>query len=208
MDVVSFIAVVVLYIWVVLPFTNGDPFWNGVFIVAAVAVAVVSFWKRRVSLARLGLRVDNLLPASLAYLLASVSYAGLVLLWHREILGTKAWQWPEPDRLFWFLIWAFLQQMCLLAFLLNRLQEIFGGRRVAVLAAVGVFACFHLPNPFLTLYTLGGGLIVAVLFLRLPNLLAAALAHATASALVSGLLPGVVTGRMKVGPLYWWATQI
>jgi membrane protease YdiL (CAAX protease family) len=78
-----------------------------------------------------------------------------------------------------------------------------GRSLLAAVAAAGTFALLHMPNPFLTLYTLGGGLILTVLYLRLPNLLAATLAHALASALAKEVLPSVVTGGMKVGPNYW-----
>ena len=98
---------------------------------------------------------------------------------------------------------AFLQQLCLLAFLLTRLRDILGRDVLAVVATAGIFAFFHLPNPFLTLYTLGAGLIATSLYLRWPNVLAAALAHAAASAIVDKLLPKAITGGMKVGPGYW-----
>jgi membrane protease YdiL (CAAX protease family) len=146
-----------------------------------------------------------LLPGIGLYVGAALLYAGAVLLWHRDVLLPGELSWPDPGKVLMLFCWAFLQEICLLAFLFNRLCEMTHSRRAAVLAAAGLFALFHLPNPFLTLYTLGGGIILAHLYARIPNLLAATLAHALASSLVAALLPDPVTGWMKVGPLYLWA---
>ena len=204
-DVLLFIGILVIYIWVVIPGTLGAPFWKTLFTTLAVAVAALSVWRNGTTWQSVGLRLDNLFPALLVYLGLALPYAGLVLFWHRGSIGSGGLEWPGA---IWgaagLITWAFAQQFCLLAFLLCRLRQILGRDVAAIVAAAGIFAFFHLPNPFLTLYTLGGGLILAALFVRLPNLWAAALAHAAASALVGGLLPAVITGSMKVGPLYLW----
>lgn len=206
-DVLSFIGILLVYIWVVIPETGGHSLLKVVFTASALGVAIWSVryrngkrWERKA-----GFRTDNLPRALLIYLGASIPYAGLFLFVNRGALVGREFEWMDFGNVAMLLFWAFLQEFCLLAFLFNRLRQIFGGREApAVLVAASIFAFFHFPNPFLTLYTLGGGIILAALFTRWPNLLAASLAHAAASALVGGMLPGAVTGWMKIGPLYLW----
>ncbi len=204
MDVLAFILLITIYIWVVLPLTGASSVWNTVFTLGGISVAVISIWRKRVGRERAGLRWDNLLPALGVYLGSSLLYAGAVLFAYRNSLVSPPAVSLPIDRIAWGIVWAFLQQLCLLSFLLNRFRRILERDAPAVLAAAAIFAFFHLPNPFLTLYALGGGLIAASLFLRWPNLPAASLAHALASALVGRYLPREVTHFMRVGPLYWW----
>ncbi len=202
MDVLSFVGILTVYIWVVVPGTEGSPLWRLLFTGTALGLVGISLWRNRVSPKRIGLRLDNLLPALGLYFAVSLTYAGFFLFWHRASIATDV-AWPDLPGTLRFVGWAFLQEFLLLAFLLNRLHQILVRERPAILATAAIFAFFHLPNPFLTLWTLGGGAILAWLFLRKPNLLAATLAHATASALVGGLLPGAITGFMRVGPGYF-----
>ena len=90
--------------------------------------------------------------------------------------------------------WALAQEFLLLAYLLQRFTQSINSRFWAAGAAATLFAFFHWPNPFLTIYTLIGGWIIASLYQRWPNLLAAAAGHAAASSLVSQMLPGTLTG--------------
>jgi membrane protease YdiL (CAAX protease family) len=205
MDVFAFILIVTVHLWLVLPATGGKSSWDVLFIVGAVSTAAISLWRRGTTRQQMGIKHDGLLKESAIYLGAAGFFAGMVVLCFRGSLEPMGRGFLDLRRIPWHLTWAFLQQFCLLAFLLNRLREILRQKVLAVSAAAGVFAFFHLPNPFLTLVTLGGGLILACLFLRWPNLIAATLAHAAASALVGSLLPPQITGWMRVGPLYWWA---
>jgi membrane protease YdiL (CAAX protease family) len=202
MDVFLFVAILLLYIWGVAP--TADAPWELVFPVAAIAVATSPLLLRSERWRGIGLRVDNLPQALALYLVMSLTFAGLVLLAHRGWLQAPAVEWRHLAGVPGKLGWAFLQQFCLLGFLLPRLCELSGRPRSAAVVAAAVFALFHLPNPFLTLVTLGGGLMLCWLYLRVPNLIAAAVAHAIASTLVSTMLPRVITGGMKVGPGYWW----
>jgi membrane protease YdiL (CAAX protease family) len=204
MDVVCFSGVLILYIWIVQPATGGHPLLEMVFISAALTIAAVSLRRAGAGPKEMGLRVDNILPALVMYLAASILYAGSVVLWNQGSVEEWGVGWPNPLGVVESVVWAFLQQFCLLAFILSRLRETFDRKLVAVVGAAGLFAFFHLPNPFLTLYTLGGGLIICTVHLRWPNIPAAALGHATASSLVDGLLPNAVTGSMRVGPSFWW----
>ena len=180
--------------------------WSELLSIAALGFAGVSLWHHGMPRQRLGLRVDNLGWAVPIYMLSGLAYGGVVLLCLRDWVGVQHPGFrPQLLGTLAFVGWALLQEFCLLTFLLTRLYQVIGREVPAVLATAALFAFFHLPNPFLTAYTLGGGLLLAWLYLRWPNLLAAALGHAVASFLVSALLPSVITAGKRVGPAYWAA---
>ena len=205
MDVVLFTVLVTGYLWLIMPLTHGHSLWDPICILALVCFAVVAVRRQKLTRVEMGLVLRNLPQAASLFLGATLLYAGMVLFYYRDVLVH-----PGVDgnvrlgRLVWRIVWALQQEFCLLSFLLVRLRQIFGQSTLAVVISALIFAFFHLPNPFLAAYALGGGLIAASLFLRWPSLPAAILAHVTASALVGNLLPMSVTAGMRVGPLYFW----
>jgi membrane protease YdiL (CAAX protease family) len=203
-DVLGFVGLVAGYIWFVVPAVADRPGWTASFTLAAAALAGVFAWRNGVTWERAGFRVDNLPAALAAYISAGALYAGTVIFLCRDFLRPNPELWPGIDRVVWLSLWAFFQQFCLVSFLLNRLRQILGRDGPAVAAAAVLFSLLHLPNPFLTLYTLGGALILGALFLRWPSLPAATLAHAAASYAAGRLLAPEFTGWMRVGPLYPW----
>lgn len=207
MDVVAFWAVLTAYIWLVIPVTRGDSPWDWVVVLGALAIPVVSLVRDRPSPRELGLRVDNLGPALAGYVGAGVASAFLIVGVAGALGVGLAPPRPlhaEASRIVVLLGWVTLQQALLLLFFLRRLRTLLGSDRLAVAATAVLFAFFHLPNPFLTAYTLVGGLVVGALFVWRPSLPAAVLSHALASTIVASLLAPGVTGAMKVGPNYWW----
>jgi membrane protease YdiL (CAAX protease family) len=103
-------------------------------------------------------------------------------------------------RRYWgYTLWAFLQEFLLLGFILPRLLRLLPGKNTAVLAAAGLFALAHLPNPILTPVTLIWGVAAGWLFLRYRNVYTLALAHAIFGICIATTIPGPVTHHMKVG---------
>jgi membrane protease YdiL (CAAX protease family) len=101
---------------------------------------------------------------------------------------------------FWgYGIWAFLQQFLLQDFVLLRLLRILRGRKAAVIAAAGLFALAHLPNPILTPPTLLWGLAACLLFLKYRNLFTLGVAHAIFGICIAVTIPGPVDHNMRVG---------
>ena len=203
MDVLFFTVLIGVYIWIIEPWFGPSRPLYGPIILVGLWIAGWSLRRRGATWKRIGFRLDNLLPALLLYGIASATLAGAVVWWYREFVS-----WPAlgPRHLLrWtlYFAWGLAQQFCLLSFLLTRLRELTRRDIWAVLAATSIFAFFHLPNPFLTVYTVFGGLASTALFLRWPNVFAAAAGHATAACLVNWLVPPEVFGGMQVGPLYW-----
>lgn len=93
-----------------------------------------------------------------------------------------------------------MQQYGVTAFFYRRFLDALQSSRAASLAAAAVFALFHLPNAFLTLFTLGAGLLACWLYRRHPNLLVLGAVHALISFVVLNSLPGAITLRLRVGP--------
>lgn len=203
MDVAAFTTVLLVAIWVLQPLTGG----RAVLLPAAVVALALAAWslrRRGIDAATQGLALRGAARAVPVYVGCGLLYT---LPWLAVLGGRPHWEEPGVLRsaahVATSLAWAFLQQYCLLSFLLVRLRSMTGRPPVAVIGAAVLFATFHLPNPFLTGVTLGAGLVLGALFLWRPSTWAAALAHAQCSGLLSTFIPAHVTGDMKTGPFYW-----
>jgi hypothetical protein len=98
-----------------------------------------------------------------------------------------------------YVIWAFVQEFLLLDFVLLRLLRLLPDRKAAVLAATGLFALAHLPNPILTPVTLFWGFAACLLFLQYRNVYTLAMAHAIFGICISITVPGPIDHNMRVG---------
>jgi|SRR5579863_4390332 len=99
-------------------------------------------------------------------------------------------------------IWAFAQQFLLQSFFLLRFLRVFAAPRSAALAAAGIFALAHLPNPVLTPITLIWGFAACFVFLRSRNLYTLGIAHAVFGITIALTVPGHVDHNMRVGYSY------
>jgi hypothetical protein len=98
-----------------------------------------------------------------------------------------------------YALWTFVQQFLMQCFFLLRLLRLFPGPKSAALAAAGLFALAHLPNPILTSVTLLWGFAACLVFLRYRNLYPLAMAHAILGITVAITVPGPVDHNMRVG---------
>lgn len=200
-DVILFVTLLTAHIWIVIPLESRGFLTNNLLPFAAIAVAVVSLRRHGFTARSIGIRLDNLGPALGVYGGIALGYAAVTIAMFSAVfeLGTPGFELSAAVGLYF---WALAQEFLLLAYLLQRLTQSIESRFWAAGAAATLFAFFHWPNPFLTIYTFIGGWMLATLYRRWPNLLAAAAGHAAASSLVSQTLPGTLTGWMKVGPGY------
>jgi hypothetical protein len=103
-------------------------------------------------------------------------------------------------RTYWgYALWTFVQQFLLQGFFLLRLLRVLPGPKSASIAAAGLFALAHLPNPFLTVVTLVWGFAACMLFVRYRNLYPLAIAHAIFGITIALTVPGPVIRNMRVG---------
>lgn len=186
--------------------------WEGAFrgdftlcLLLYAGIGLASHVRAREGPAALGLRVDNLAAAGRDALVATAAI-GLALLGAGLLLGSLDFPplaaWPRALRK--GILWGFLQQYGLLCVYYRRFAEILpaGDRRVLP-AASAVFALLHLPNPFLTLATFGGGALACWLYRRAPNLIVLGAMHGVLSFLIVETLPDAITMGMRVGPGFW-----
>lgn len=98
-----------------------------------------------------------------------------------------------------YAIWAFWQEVLLLDFVLLRLLRLLRNPNAAVIAAAGLFALAHLPNPILTPATLLWGVVACLLFLQYRNLYTLAMTHAILGICIAATIPGPINHNMRVG---------
>jgi hypothetical protein len=113
----------------------------------------------------------------------------------RHPLGPRGWLLTFGG----YTVWSFVQQFMLQGYFLFRLLRILPRREAAALAAAGIFAAAHLPNPILTPITLLWGACACFVFLRFRNVYPLALAHAILGITVAVTIPGPVVHNMRVG---------
>ncbi len=98
-----------------------------------------------------------------------------------------------------YVVWALLQQFILQGYVQLRLLRLGLTPRRAVVTAVVMFTCAHIPNPVLMPLTLVWGLISCVLFLRYRNLYTLGLAHGILGICIAVTVPNAVQHHMRVG---------
>jgi hypothetical protein len=98
-----------------------------------------------------------------------------------------------------YTVWSFVQQFLLQGYFLFRLLRLLPRREWAAVAAAGIFAAAHLPNPILTTVTLVWGTVACFVFLRFRNVYPLMLAHAILGITVAITVPGPVIHNMRVG---------
>ena len=98
-----------------------------------------------------------------------------------------------------YIVWAIMQQFLLQSYFLLRLLRLLPRKAAPILAATGIFALAHLPNPILTPITLVWGAISCVLFLRYRNIYTLGLAHGIMGLCVAVTVPSSLHHHMRVG---------
>jgi len=104
---------------------------------------------------------------------------------------------------FWLFLWALMQQYALQAIVNRRTQEFLGRGGASILAVALVFAALHLPNLWLTVATLAGGILWAAVYQRAPNLYALALSHSIMTTVLASSISPVVLHGLRVGYNYF-----
>jgi membrane protease YdiL (CAAX protease family) len=97
-------------------------------------------------------------------------------------------------------LFSIAQQYALLGFYYRRFDDVLPGVPLPILVTAGLFAFFHLPNPFLTVATFVAGILACIFYRKAPNLYVIGIAHGLlAAAVLESSLHGLMTVGMKVG---------
>lgn len=180
------------------------PYQRRLYFLAAAFLILVSLFSGE-TLQGLGLSGRNLLRSSLIILLATIVCGASILTAASLGVLHGPGNFHEFVRRYWgYTIWSFAQQFLLQDFFLLRFLRILPDRPGgAIVAAAGVFALAHLPNPILTAFTMIWGLIACAAFERRRSLYPLGVAHAMLGITVAVVLPGTLTHNMHVGLGYY-----
>jgi hypothetical protein len=192
------------------PIFVGWFIWHGQFF-KPLSVAVVPIWLvlsfliHRDTPRSLGMRADNLWPATKRAAIVFGVFAILLLV--TGIVLRQPLHWPPNyrsfGRLFNYFAFCLFQQIALNSLLMNRLSSLSSDRRIAGLAAGVIFSALHWPNPVLVPATLLGGTAMAWMFARERNILPLAMGQALLGSLLWWAFPVAWHHMMRVGPGYY-----
>ena len=96
-------------------------------------------------------------------------------------------------------IWALQQQYLVQSYFLLRLELLFSRQRTAIIAAAGLFAFAHVPNPILVIGTFLMGLAFCSWFVRFRSIYPLAVVHAAMGLALAASCPESLLHRMRVG---------
>jgi membrane protease YdiL (CAAX protease family) len=155
----------------------------------------------------IGWRLDNFREAARLLLPPMLAVSALLvgLGWYAGTLDFGRWEGGQsilgvPGL---SLAWGVLQQYALQGFINRRAQIALGRGALSVLLVGLLFALFHLPNPWLTLATLAGGLLWAYVYQRAPNILAVGLSHSLMTWVMISSVPAGSLHNLRVGFKYF-----
>lgn len=198
-EIASVTASFLIAAWLVLPFAGNHKLIQAIPITMAFVLMIASHRAHQESAREVGWRFDNLKEAVRLLLLPTLGAVVLILLlgW---LLGSLRLEGSQlRPRFLWLPAWGLLQQYVLQGFVNRRAQIIWGKGWPGILLVGAIFGVLHLPNLWLTVATFTGGLILASVYQRVPNLLALALAHGLVSLLLVNTLPTTALHSMRVG---------
>lgn len=177
-------------------------------IALAFVLMIGSHRLRGETLRDLGFRFDNFLRAGKLLLLPMLLTAVLGLLagwWFGGEINFLRWHAGRPivGQLVLGFGWGLVQQYVLQGFINRRAQVIWGPGWLSILLVAIVFGSLHLPNPWLTVVTFGGGVIWAAVYQRAPNLFALAVSHSLMTWVLVSTLPASALNHLRIGFKYF-----
>jgi hypothetical protein len=166
----------------------------------AFAWIVGTSWASREGWTALGLGRKGLLQ-SLWIVAAALclSAIAIYIAWHASTLHRLHGPMPILLHGWAYIVWSLMQQFLLQSYFLLRFLRLLPNKTAAVIAATGIFAIAHLPNPILTPVTLIWGAISCILFLRYRNIYALGIAHGIMGLCVAVTVPNSLHHHMRVG---------
>jgi membrane protease YdiL (CAAX protease family) len=189
--------------WLILPFIGNDKVVWAIPVAMAFALMLCSHRTRSETAREIGWRTDNFFEAVRLLLLPVLGFVVVIFVagWLWGSLRFEASQFRP--RFLWLPVWGLMQQYVMQGFINRRAQIIWGRGWPSALLVALIFGLLHLPNLWLTVATFTGGLILALVYQRVPNLPALALAHGLVSLLMVSTLPPTALHSMRVGFKYF-----
>lgn len=195
----AIIDIVVAYGLILATIWTPRPLQQKIY-VAAVAWIVFSTWRSFPGWNTLGFRIGGfwrsswVIAAGILLTVTAVSTAIQIHTVRSPVVG-RSWIMTFGG----YVVWSFAQQFLLQSYFLYRFRQLLSNEKWAAIAAAGIFAAAHLPNPILTPVTLVWGLCACFVFLRHRNLYPLAITHAMLGICLAVTVPGPVIHNMRVG---------
>lgn len=202
-EIVSVITSCLIAEWVVFAFVGRSKAVIAIPVILALALMIISHRERGETLRNIGFRTDNFASATRVLLLPTIGAVVLILLVAAYLSDYSIVVAPWRHRFFALPLWALFQQYALNGFINRRAQMAFGTGLPSILVAALAFSLVHLPNPFLAVLTLLGGLIWAAAYQRQPNLFALAFSHTVVSITIALTVPTNWLSNLRVGFKYF-----
>jgi membrane protease YdiL (CAAX protease family) len=198
-EIVSVVVSCLIAEWVVLAFVGRNKLVLAIPIALALALMICSHRAYGESLHDIGFRSDNFVAAGKLLILPTLAAVAVIAIGSWLVSHDLTAREPLRWRFLLVPFWALFQQYALQGYINRRAQIVLGtGWKTAVFVGL-LFSIIHLPNPVLSVLTLAGGTIWAVIYQRVPNLFALALSHAAASIAVAMLFPSHWVNGLRVG---------
>ena len=180
-------------IWTVNP-TQRVLFW------LAFAWIIATSWARQDGWTALGLGRSGLLQSLWVVGVALVlSVIAIFIAWQTHTLHRLHGNTPLLSHGWGYIVWSIMQQFLLQSYFLSRMLRLLPGKAAAIMAATGIFALAHLPNPILTPITFVWGAVACILFLRYRNIYTLGLAHGIMGLCIAVTVPNSLHHHMRVG---------
>jgi membrane protease YdiL (CAAX protease family) len=125
--------------------------------------------------------------------------AAIWIAWQRGDLHPAFGPATRPWHYLAYAGWALLQQFMLQSYFFLRLERMLSSSWRAVIGCAVLFSFVHLPNSFLALTTLAGGLVFCELFRRYRNIYPLGLAHAALGICIAVTVSSDLHHHMRVG---------
>ncbi len=205
---IAFVTICVLIAeWAILPVFGRNKRIGMIPVAVVLLFSFLSHRARRESAREIGFTHRNFLNACRMLIPWMIPAAALLLAigWWRGSLHLnlqRGWGALALSQL-WLYLWGLMQQYALQAIVNRRAQEIWGKGRLSIMFAAFLFAALHLPNPWLTVATLAGGIVWAAVYQKAPNLFALALSHSLMTTVLSTTISTTVLHGLRVGYNYF-----
>ncbi len=191
-------ACILLYIW---RWQRDEPLlW-----IPLLAFVMLTHVLHHDTFRELGLTLHELrASAGIILPLAATIYGPIVF--YALVRHHLALLWPGEfalERFLGYVLWCCFQQYLAQSYFHRRLMQVVGGQHLRSILVGIMFAGAHVPNSILVVATLVGGVILAEVFARHPNIWPLALAQAVGGFLLAALVPAPLIHNMRVGPGYY-----
>jgi membrane protease YdiL (CAAX protease family) len=207
-EIASVVSSMLIAEWIAASVAGGSRLIVAIPITLAFAFIIISQRLHSETLRDLGFRLDNFIQAGLLLLIPMAVTAILCLIlgrWFGRRTDFSNWHAGTPLilQLILGVGWGLAQQYVLQGFINRRAQLLSGKGWLSVLMVAAVFSALHLPNLWLAVVTLVGGVVWAAVYQRAPNLFALAISHSLMTWVIVSTLPASALHHLRIGFKYF-----